>query len=153
MWEGEWDGLWFGDWAGASEDGVTSATGTAVGTSSASATGVAVGGEQPSGGWAAFNDAQIERNRRRRRELEEEADRLEMLLAQEGLVTPDPVVEARHTVREYSVRRDFSRRTQRAIAYAERARSAAAYQLALREIAKQLDEEEMALLLVLAMAA
>ena len=106
------------------------------------------------GGWLASNDAQLERIRRKRRELEEEADRLEVLLAQDGLVQANPTVEARHTVREYAVHaEDFSRRTQRAIAYAERARTAAAYQLALREIAKQLEEEEFALLMLLAIAA
>lgn len=107
----------------------------------------------PSGGYAVANWRQIERNRQRRRELEEEADRLEMALAAEGLITPDPVVEARHTVRSYVPIGTDSRRTQRAIAYAERAQTALAYELALREIAKQMDEEDHALLMALALAA
>ena len=110
-----------------------------------------------SGGYAAANYAQIDRNlraaKKRRRELEEEADRLEMVLAAEGLVQPAPEVVARFTVRDYAPRSsEFTRRTQRAIDYAERAQTAAAYQLALKEIQRQLDEEE-AFALLLALAA
>lgn len=158
MWQGDWDGIWFGDWFGSLADGVSSGAGTAAGTSSATATGVAVGGEQPSGGWLAYNYAQIDRNRRRaekrRRELEEEADRLEMALAAEGLVTPSPEVVARHTVREYAPQvADFSRRAQRAVAYAEKAQTAAAYQLALRQIQRELEDEETAVAMLLALVA
>jgi len=45
------------------------------------------------------------------------------------------------------------RRTARAIEYAQRAQSALAYELALREIARQLEEEEFAVLMALAIAA
>lgn len=154
MWQGDWDGLWSGDWFGSLADGVSSGTGAAAGTSSATATGVAVGGEQPTGGWAAFNYAQIDRNRRKRRELEEEADRLEMALAAEGLVKPDPVVEHRYTVHEYKhLAPTFNRRTQRAIDYAERARTALAYELAAKAIAQAIEDDEMALLMAVALVA
>lgn len=116
--------------------------------------------EQPTGGWAAYNDAERERARARRRkreleelELEEEADRLEMLLAAEGNVQPSEEVQNRYTVREYAPQAaDFSRRTQRAIDYALQAQTEAAYQLAARQIARQLEDEEYALLLLLAAA-
>lgn len=153
MWQGDWDGIWFGDWFGSLADGVSSGAGAAAGTSSATATGVAVGGEQPSGGYGWANLAAISR-RRRKRELEEEADRLEMALAAEGLVTPSPEVVARHTVREYAPQvADFSRRAQRAIAYAEKAQTAAAYQLALRQIQRELEDEETAVAMLLALVA
>ena len=50
-----------------------------------------------------------------------------------------------------AVGREFlARRAQRALDYAERAQTALAYELALREMARQAEEEEMALLLILA---
>jgi len=117
--------------------------------------------DQPSGGYGAYNDAMRERARRKRLkelqeldELEAEADRLEMALAADGLLTASPAVEARFTVREYAHYADsFNRRTQRAIAYAERARTELAYQLAAQEIARQVEEEELAILLMVAVAA
>src|SRR5574343_1100881 len=149
-WWGEWPGEWFGA-AGDTFAGSATVTFAASGTLSAI-------GEQPSGGWLAYNYAQIDRNRRRaekrRRELEEEADRLEMALAAEGLVTPSPEVVARHTVRTYAPQvADFSRRAQRAVAYAEKAQTAAAYQLALRQIQRELEDEEMAVSMLLALVA
>lgn len=112
--------------------------------------------EQPTGGgvYGWRNLARIERNRRRRRELEEEADRLEMALAAEGLVEPAPEVVARHTVREYvSGNPDVSRRTQRAIDYAERAQTALAFELALRQVRKEIEDEDTAVLTLLAYVA
>lgn len=109
---------------------------------------------QPSGGWGAYNDRNAERQRRkwlkRQEELEEEADRLEALLIAEKALPPNPELEARITVREYA---DYvtSRRTQRAVDYALRAKTALAYQLAAREIAKELEDEEHAVLMLLAM--
>lgn len=112
--------------------------------------------EQPSGGWGYYNDLQRERQlaaaRKRRRELEEEADRLEMALAAEGLVTPAPEVVARFTVREYAPQADtFNKRTQRAIAYAERAQTALAYEMALRQVQKEIEDEESAIAMLLAL--
>lgn len=112
--------------------------------------------EQPTGGWGYFNDYQRERQlaaaRKRRRELEDEADRLEMALAAEGLVTPSPEVVARFTVREYAPQADtFNKRTQRAIAYAERAQTALAYEMALRQVQKEIEDEESAIAMLLAL--
>lgn len=112
--------------------------------------------ERPTGGYAAENYAAIERARRRRlKELEDEdeADRLEALLIAEGQLPPNPVIDDRIAVREYAVQAEaFNRRTQRAIDYALRARTDLAYQLAAREIANQLEDEEYAILLLLAAA-
>lgn len=120
--------------------------------------------DQPSGGYAAENWAALERARRRRlkreeREAEDEAlaDRLERQLAAEGLVPPPAeAVEARIVVREYgadaAALAALNRRAQRAVAYAERARTDLAYLLAARAIARQIEEEELALLLILAAA-
>lgn len=113
---------------------------------------------QATGGWGYLNDyhreRQLARYRKRQRELEDEADRLEMALAAEGLTTPAPEVVARFTVREYANAADtFSRRTQRAIAYAERAQTALAYELAARQLQKEIDDEESAIAMLLALVA
>ena len=110
--------------------------------------------EVPTGGWAAYNDRDAERQRRKRLkalEDEDEADRLEALLISEGLLPPNPVINDRITVREYALQVDaFNRRTQRAVDYALKARTDLAYELAAREIANQLEDEEYAILLLLA---
>lgn len=108
--------------------------------------------EHASGGYGWANLARIERSRKRKRELEEEADRLEMALAADGLVTPSPEVVARFTVREYApVANTFNKRTQRAIAYAERAQTALAYEMALRQVQKEIEDEEAAIVMLLAL--
>jgi hypothetical protein len=108
--------------------------------------------EQRSGGYGWANLAAIER-RRRKREEEELADALEVAMAAEGLVEPDPVVAARHVVRDYvKTSPPASRRMQRAVEYAYRAQTDLAWQLAAREIARQ-EEEDFALLMVIAFAA
>ena len=97
-------------------------------------------------GWNAYD--------RKKRELEEEADRLEVILAKEGLIQADPLVVARHTVHEYLPKKaEFSRRTQRAIDYAERSKTELAYQLAAKEIAQQIENEEISLLMAIALVA
>jgi hypothetical protein len=112
--------------------------------------------EQTSGGWGAWNDYEAERRRRKRLrelELEDEADRLEALLIAEGKLPANPQIDDRITVREFAVQAEaFNRRTQRAIDYALRAQTALAYQLAAREIAKQVEEEELAMILMIAAA-
>lgn len=117
--------------------------------------------EQPSGGYAAQNYAALDRQRRRRlKQLEEEeeerealADRLEVQLAAEGLVEPDPAVAQRIVVREYAHHPDLlSRRAQRAVDYALRAKTELSWALAAREIARQEEDEELAVLLLLAAA-
>jgi hypothetical protein len=105
--------------------------------------------EQPSGGYGWANLAEIER-RRRKREEEELADALEVAMAAEGLVEPDPVVAARHVVREYvKTNGPATRRMQRAVEHAYRAQSDLAWQLAAREIARQ-EEDDFAVLLAIA---
>jgi hypothetical protein len=105
--------------------------------------------EQPSGGYGWANLAAIER-RRRKREEEELADALEVAMAAEGLVEPDPVVAARHVVREYvKTSAPATRRMQRAVEHAYRAQSDLAWQLAAREIARQ-EEDDFAVLLAIA---
>ena len=110
---------------------------------------------QPSGGWLAFNDAQRERRRRKReRELEEleaEADRLEALLIEAKSLPPNPEVFDRIKVREYAPDvQNFSRRVQRAVDYAQRAKTALAYQLAARELEQAVEDEELAIVTLLA---
>jgi hypothetical protein len=105
--------------------------------------------EQRSGGYGWANLAAIER-RRRKREEEELADALEVAMAAEGLVEPDPVVAARHVVREYvKTNGPATRRMQRAVEHAYRAQSDLAWQLAAREIARQ-EEDDFAVLLAIA---
>jgi hypothetical protein len=106
--------------------------------------------EQRSGGYGWANLAAIER-RRRQRELEEEADRLEVALAAEGLIEPEPIVLVRHQVRSRP-ETNYNRRAERAIAYAERAKTLLAYQLALKEIERQ-EEEDFSVLMAIALAA
>lgn len=107
------------------------------------------------GGWGAYNDAQVERRRRKRKreleELEAEADRLEALLIAEQKLPPNPVIEAKVKVREYAPQaKDFSRRAQRAIDYARKAKTDLAYQLAAREIQQALEDEELAIVTFIA---
>jgi hypothetical protein len=109
----------------------------------------AVADEERSGGYGWANLAAIER-RRRKREEEELADALEVAMAAEGLVEPDPVVAARHVVREYvKGNGPATRRMQRAVEHAYRAQSDLAWQLAAREIARQ-EEDDFAVLLAIA---
>ena len=110
--------------------------------------------DQPTGGWAAYNYADIERRRRRKKELEEledEADRLEVALIEAQTLPPNPIVFDRIKVREYAPQvQNFSRRTQRAVDYALRAKTALAYQLAARELAQAVEDEELAIVTLLA---
>lgn len=135
-------------------DAATTVEGVAesVGTSTASGISGAQEEERPAGGYGWANLADLDRRRRRKRELEEEADRLETALIAEQLLPPNPEVETRVTVREYPIAQ-ASRRTQRAIAYAEKARTAAAYELALRAIQKEIEDEETAVATLLALVA
>jgi hypothetical protein len=152
-----------GDWLALAEAAGT-ATAEAASEATAEADGLAAGScealgvsdapvvtdEQPSGGYGWANLAAIER-RRRKRELEEEADRLEVALAAEGLIEPEPIVLVRHQVRSRP-ETNYSRRAERAIAYAERAKTLLAYQLALKEIERQ-EEEDFSVLMAIALAA
>jgi hypothetical protein len=105
--------------------------------------------ERYAGGHGWDNLAAIER-RRRQRELQELADSIEVALVAEGLIEPDPVVAARHVVHEYvKTSAPSSKRVQRAVEHAYKARTALALQLAAKAIAQQ-EEDDIALLLALA---
>jgi hypothetical protein len=132
----------------AASEATAEAAGLATGSSEALGASDApiVTEEQPSGGYGWAKE-----RRRRKRELEEEADRLEVVLAAEGLVEPEPIVLVRHQVRSRP-ETNYSRRAERAIAYAERAKTLLAYQLALKEIERQ-EEEDFSVLMAIALAA
>ena len=99
--------------------------------------------DQPSGGWGWKGPQRYEDWLAAREDL---ADRVEVELAKEGLVAPNPIAEVRIQVREYP---PMKRRTQRAVDYALKAKTDLAAQLALRELAREQEEEEYALLLAL----
>jgi hypothetical protein len=136
--------------AEAASEATAEAVALAAGSSEALATSDAPVTEERSGGYGWANLAAIER-RRRQRELEEEADRLEVALAAEGLIEPEPIVLVRHQVRSRP-ETNYNRRAERAIAYAERAKTLLAYQLALKEIERQ-EEEDFSVLMAIALAA
>jgi hypothetical protein len=134
-----------------------SATGDGVGPQTIST-------EQPSGGWGAFNAIDAERQRRRQRYLQELEDaaeeererealanRLEQQLVTEGSLDPVDADLLRLRGMAAPYHDDLPNRARRALAYAERAQTAAATQLALREMARVAEDEEYAVLLVLAM--
>lgn len=130
---------------------------------SATLTPPAVSEERPSGGYLAANMAAAERQRRRkrRRDVEESAPGLlPPGPAQAGpgsadATPPAPAADlelVRSLVSYWTGEADRSllnRRAQRALDYALRAESVLAMQLFERELAKQMEEEEMALLLTL----
>ena len=117
--------------------------------------------EQPTGGWAPYNAAAAERQRRRalraiedeeERERQELADRLEAVLVAEGTLRPvdADLLRLRGMAAQYAD--GLPNRARRALAYAERAQTEMATQLAMRELARLAEEEEYALLLILAAA-
>lgn len=111
--------------------------------------------EQPSGGYGALNeyDASRQRNRRRKR-LEDDEDDPPPTVAQDA-TPPDTSRDmelTRQLVAYWSGEADremLNRRAQRALDYALRAESVLAMQLFERELMRQMEEEEMALLLTL----
>lgn len=116
--------------------------------------------ERPAGGWGWSNEYQRELARRLRRKLALEDDEalVEAALEAAGAALPAEAAEAPadDPARLRALVEGFAResaanarRTERAIDYAQRAKSAFAYELAIREIARQLEEEEHALLHVL----
>jgi hypothetical protein len=90
---------------------------------------------------------------RERKELQELEERLEAHLVETGSI-PKPDVSAevrrlRAQVESFRDREGISNRLTRALDYAQKARTEIAYRLAAREIAKMMEEEELALLMVL----
>jgi hypothetical protein len=120
--------------------------------------------EQASGGWAEAFRREQEGYRRQaaRRRAEEEREReaalareiaaLEQHLVEQGAlakVSPDTeLLRLSDTARDMA---ELPRRAMRALAYAERARTEAAVALAQRELARAMEEEELAVLMALAM--
>jgi hypothetical protein len=92
-----------------------------------------------------------ERDELEERELQREADRLESHLINEGVIQPpDDMARIRALMAQYEAEA-VSNRARRAFEYAQRARSQMAYELAEREIQKLQEEEELALLMVIAL--
>ena len=115
--------------------------------------------DAPSGGWASYFRYEQERERRRlerelaeEREREELAERLERQLVAEGLIAREQAELARleRMAAQYDMG-DLPNRVQRALRYAERAQTELAIQLALREMQRMADEEELAVLMALAL--
>ena len=116
---------------------------------------IAIGqGQQVSGGYGfKAGDRTLHLRKRRREELEEQerkelADRLEAVMLAEGSITKAKadLIRLRGLVNEYD---ELPNRVKRAAAYAERARTEQALQLALREIQRLQEEEELSVHLAL----
>lgn len=118
---------------------------------------------QPTGGWAGYFRAEQAAIRRRalgklaeeadeEREREALAARLEAALIADRSITQAEADRLRldQLAELYADRALLDRRAQRALAYAERAQTDFAVQLALRELQRQQEDEELAVLLVLA---
>lgn len=118
---------------------------------------------QPTGGWAHyFRAEQAALRRKHLRALAEEAEEaserealaeaLETALIADGTATQGDVDRLRldQIAALYTDRTLLDRRAQRALAYAERSRTELATRLALRELQRQQEDEELAVLLVLA---
>lgn len=118
---------------------------------------------QPTGGWAGYFRAEQAAIRRRalgklaeeadeEREREALAARLEAALIADRSITQAEADRLRldQLAELYADRALLDRRAQRALAYAERAQTDFAVQLALRELQRQQEDEDLAVLLVLA---
>jgi len=115
--------------------------------------------ERPSGGWGAYNAAEAARRRRKLEdeiEAEEErealAERLEQALIEDGSLTraDAELLRLAGIAAQYAVD-DLPNRVRRALAYAERARTELAIAQAQREMARLRDEEDLAVLMLLAL--
>lgn len=113
---------------------------------------------QPSGGWPIYAYSRKRKLAELRRELEEEqereelAERLERTLVDDGSLTQAQadLIRLRGVVAQYG-RDDLTNRARRAIAFAERAQNDFSYQLAMREMRRLGEEEELAVLLLMAL--
>lgn len=117
--------------------------------------------EQPSGGYGAANEAAAERQRQRLKLRERErwtaeheaelAALLQARIAAQEAPAVDDLARIRALVAEYAGQADYlSRRGQRAIEYAQRAKTDLAMQLAAREI-ERFETDALAALLVIAL--
>lgn len=111
-----------------------------------------------SGGWPAYAYPRKRKLAELRRELEEEqereelAERLERTLVDDGSLTQvqADLIRLRGIAAQYS-RDDLTNRARRALAFAERAQNDFSYQLAMREMRRLGEEEELAVLLLMAL--
>lgn len=120
----------------------------------------AVSEERNAGGWplALMAREQAARKRRLEEELEEDrereelADRLESVLVEDGSLTQAraDLIRLRGLVAQYRSD-DLPNKARRAVAFAERAQSEFSLRLAMRELRKVQEEEELAVLLVMAL--
>ncbi len=111
--------------------------------------------ETNTGGWIEyFRWEQREMARRdvrekERKELEEEADRLERHLIEEGSISgPDPEIRRVQQLAD-AQREKLSNRARRALEYAEKVRTLQAYELLKKELERLQDEEDLAVLMLL----
>jgi hypothetical protein len=116
--------------------------------------------EQPSGGWiesayerryAKLTD-ELKKELREEQEREELADRLEAALIAEGSLTAAQAdfIRLQGLAAQYA-QTDLTNRARRALQFAERAQTQLASRLAMRELDKLREEEEYALLLLMAL--
>jgi hypothetical protein len=118
----------------------------------------AISTEQNAGGWPLVAMMREQRSRQLEKELEEEqerielADRLEKILVQEGSLTQAQadLIRLRGLVAQYRLE-DLPNKARRALAFAERAKSELSLRLAMRELRKVQEEEEYAILLLMAL--
>jgi hypothetical protein len=106
--------------------------------------------EQPSGGygWSNLYTLELRRLLRKKLKREEDEERLEAAIESLDAEIVLPNDRLQRLVAAFPA---TANRTQRAIEYAQRAKTDFAYELALREIAKELEDEEHAVLMTLAM--
>lgn len=96
--------------------------------------------ERPAGGYGWSNLHQLELARRLRRKLREDESRETVRAA---LSVGEPAEMVRHFVQAYAP----TRRVERAIDYAKRTRTETAYRRAVAEMARQIEDEELLLVL------
>jgi hypothetical protein len=158
--------------------GVIAGSGTAsLPILTAAGEGLTVKGQSATGGWASVIRAEQarEKAKRERWKREDEEELAELIRRNERLKAAEATVEraleaAGETAPAGSAtdlkrlealtsryaaitdRDQLARRAQRALEYAERSRTQMAYELALRELARSIEEEELAVLLLIASA-
>lgn len=119
---------------------------------------VVVATEPSTGGWVRKYDKYLARLIKQRMRLEEDGDVVEAALEAAGVALPVTVTDAppddlprlRRLVVAYARKADAAPKTQRAIDYAKRAQSQLAYELAIRAIAKEIEDEDDAIATLLA---
>lgn len=116
--------------------------------------------ERPAGGWNFAFERELSRRLRRRFRRKDDEEQVEAALEAVGVAIPPPPATVapqddtprlRALVARYErLQLPPSKRTERAVRYARRAQTELAYELALREIAQQIEDDELSLVLALA---